>query len=105
MDWQALFEDEAACKARQTCRRLGVRELYFEPNPGTLQQWQERHGFYRPGLDRRVVFVAENPSDRRSDPPDFLIGDMSGWRCWDYTSQDRRFRGSSAETRLRKLPR
>lgn len=92
--WQELLLGEAACKASRTCPRLRIRELYFEPNPGTMGIWRDRYGFYETGIDCRVAFVCESPSDRRArgDQPDFRAGTASGWVCWNYTSQDRRFR-------------
>ena len=95
-DWNELIKAEAECKARGTCPRLAIRELYFEPNPGTRSHWFERYGFYGAGIDRRVMFVAESPSDRRhrADAADFEVNGLKGWRCWDYTAQDERFRAA-----------
>ncbi len=81
-DWTKLIEDIAACKARGTCRRLGVRKQFFEPNPHTLDQW--RHlGLYREGIDRRVVFVCVSPGDlierQRSR---FRVSGVNGCRGW-----------------------
>ena len=93
---QDLLQREAACKQGKTCPRLEVRELFFEPNHHTLSHWR-KHGtgpFYTNGIDRRLVFVAESPSNRRprSDAADFNVGGQRGWRCWDYTRQDANFR-------------
>lgn len=89
-----VLADEAKCKARPTCPRLGVREVFFEPNPGTLGRWQSEHQFYAAGIDPRVVFVCESPSDRRArdEPAHFTIEEQRGWICWNLTSQDARFR-------------
>jgi uracil-DNA glycosylase len=91
---KALLKQEAACKQRGTCSRLAIRELYFEPNHETLAHWANEYGFYKQGIDRRVVFIAESPSDRkgRADAPHFSVNGAKGWRCWDYTGQDKRFR-------------
>ena len=73
----------AACKAGGKCPRLAVRELFFEPNPRTLSVWQAKNGFYASGIDRRVVFVCESPSEvRRYTPPEFVVGGVEGYRCW-----------------------
>ncbi len=89
-----LIDNEARCKVARTCPRLEVRELFFEPNPFTIEAWRRNHGFYVQGIDRRVVFVCESPSDRRdrNDAADFEIAGQRGWVCWNYTAQDRRFR-------------
>ena len=89
-----VLADEAECKARETCPRLKIRELFFEPNPGTLGKWQEQRQFYREGIDQRLMFVCESPSQRK-DPgsdPDFAVNGQPGWICWNVTSQDARFR-------------
>lgn len=89
-----IIAAEARCKAVNTCERLTVRELFFEPNPYTLETWRREHGFYEAGIDTRVVFVCESPSDRRSrdDDPEFEVKGQKGWTCWNYTAQDKRFR-------------
>lgn len=76
------------------CPRLKIRELYFEPNPSTIGHWREKYGFYERGIDRRLVFVAESPSDSRdrSDAADFDVLGRRGWSCWDYTKKDDKFR-------------
>jgi len=85
-----LMDEIAACKAKRTCGNLGVTELYFEPNPKTLDAWRS-DGFYREGIDTRLMFLAERPSDRRGGRSDFEVNGQSGWRCWNTTVQDRRF--------------
>lgn len=92
--WKDLFHDVARCKVACTCPRLGIRELFFEPNPGTLGLWRSQHGFYRDGIDRRIVFVCESPSDRQppGSPGAFTVEGRHGLVCWNYTYQDDRFR-------------
>ena len=63
MSWPDIVAAEANCKRSGKCPRLGIRELFFEPNPYTLHVWQESHHFYEKGLDRRLVFLAERPVD------------------------------------------
>lgn len=91
-----LIIREARCKAAASCPRLTIRELFFEPNPFTIEKWQREHGCYRQGLDRRVVFICESPSDRRhrDDPADFKVRGVKGWQCWNTTPQDARFRSA-----------
>lgn len=93
-----ILHDEAACKRAETCPRLEIRHLFHEPNVHTLPVWNEEHGFYQDGLDRRVIFVCESPSDRRdrTDPPHFTVDGHPGWICWNLTWQDRRFREARA---------
>ncbi len=90
-----LLAAQAQCKKRETCPDLGLRRLFFEPNPGTLDSWRDKHGFYLKGIDRRIMFVCESPSDRRKegiDPKHFEVEGLPGWICWDFTAQDMRFR-------------
>jgi len=89
-----ILAAEAACKGSRTCPRLTIRELYFEPNRGTLQAWRDAHGFYSRGIDTRLMFVCESPSDRRdrAEPPHFDVDGQPGWICWNLTWQDARFR-------------
>lgn len=89
-----ILEDEAACKRARTCSRLEIRHLFHEPNEHTLPTWQREHAFYREGIDRRVVFVCESPSDRRdrTEKPHFVVDGQPGWICWNLTWQDKRFR-------------
>lgn len=96
--WDELLAAEGACKSSSNCTRLGVRELFFEPNPGTIAGWKQDRRLFCRGLDRRVVFIAERPSDRRprDSAADFFAGPQRGWRCWDFTSQDERFREGRA---------
>ena len=78
-----VFNDEARCKANRMCERLAVREYFFEPNDATLGVWVQRNGLYREGIDRRVVFVCESPSQiDKTQVPDFLVGGIAGYRCW-----------------------
>jgi hypothetical protein len=92
--WTDLFRDVALCKAAHTCSRLGVRSLFFEPNPQTIEVWRSQRGFYREGIDRRVVFVCESPSDRQptGSPGAFSVEQVEGLVCWNYTAQDGKFR-------------
>lgn len=89
-----IIAAEADCKRLETCQRLKIRELYFEPNDGTLERWRKDHGFYLDGIDRRLMFICESPSDRqhRTVPPHFEVNGQPGWTCWNLTSQDARFR-------------
>jgi len=90
---QQLLQNEARCKAACTCQRLTIRELFFEPNPHTVETWQSEHRFFEKGIDRRVVFICESPSDRRdrAEGEHFEVAGQKGWICWNLTGQDRRF--------------
>ena len=78
-----ILRDEARCKAAATCPRLPVRSRFHEPNVETLATWRERDGFYRNGIDRRVVFICESPSQTPDPPaPDFVVEGVAGYRCW-----------------------
>lgn len=80
---EELWNDVGRCKAAETCPRLVVRTYWFEPNPGTIDQWQ-REARFSPSIDRRVVFVCESPTTHAAGPPDFDVpaAKTSGWRCW-----------------------
>lgn len=43
------------------CKDLECRVFYFEPNKDTIKKWREKQKFYKKGIDRRVIFVAERP--------------------------------------------
>jgi hypothetical protein len=78
-----VFMNEARCKASRACARLDVREYFFEPNPATMDRWVQRNGLYRDGLDRRVVFVCESPSQvNKAGSPDFHVEGIDGYTCW-----------------------
>ncbi len=80
--WSALMEDVAACKAAETCPRLGVREYFSEPNPWTLDLWRS-DGLYVDGIDRRVIFICESPSHiEKQTPADFDYCGRPGYRAW-----------------------
>jgi hypothetical protein len=102
---RGLFWDVNRCKAsggqragtRAICDSLRFRTQYFEPNPATLGHWRDVHGFYKPDIDRRVLFVCESPKKQRERPEldndrcystrgftwESGSGTISGFRTWD----------------------
>lgn len=93
MKLEAVMRSEARCKAAETCPRLKIRELYFEPNPHTEVWWRKERGFYKKGVDRRVVFVAESPSGAWGNAKEahFTVAGQKGLRNWAATGRDERF--------------
>jgi uracil-DNA glycosylase family 4 len=61
-----------------TCKDLSCRAFYFEPNKCTIKKWQEKDGFYKKGIDRRVLFVLERPGPK----PEVKEEDISVKRCF-----------------------
>lgn len=114
MQFEELLTAVGECKARETCSHLQVRGNFFEPNPRTLTHWQGCHqdkfgeGFYKRGVDRRIMFVCESPSavtpsswgtkmnecdEERWSDGDFSVAGVTGFRPWDqYTRHAALFR-------------
>lgn len=77
-----ILADEGRCKAAGTCGRLTIRGHYHEPNASTIEQWRAE-GLYTNGIDRRVIFVCESPSDAaRGRPPEFFVQGVGSYRTW-----------------------
>jgi len=96
MSLEKIFKDIAFCKGKKTCPRLKVREGFFEPNPGSLRFWAtKREKYYLDGIDTRVIFVCDCPSNRRdrdSKGDFFAPGNIKGWIWWTAgTSQSKKF--------------
>jgi len=60
------------------CKDLECRVFYFEPNKDTIKKWREKEGFYKKGIDMRVLFVAERPGPT----PGLLPNDTKVQRCF-----------------------
>lgn len=81
-----LLREISACKGARTCPQLQVRSFYFEPNPETIEAWQQ-DGCYQGALDRRVVFVCESPGPSGSGYTSIDVR-----RCFKESGRDKRFK-------------
>jgi hypothetical protein len=84
-EFTELFFDVAACKLAagsrdgvgELCSDLRFRSQYLEPNPGTIEHWREEHHFYKPDIDRRVLFLCESPKNQ------LPRNDLGGNKCYE----------------------
>src|SRR4030042_4046714 len=68
------------------CKNLICRAFYFEPNKDTIKQWREEEGFYKKGIDRRVIFVGERPGQNN----EVSTNDAKVYPCFKVNDANRR---------------
>ena len=68
------------------CKDLTCRAFYFEPNWCTKREWREEEGFYKKGIDRRVIFVGERPGPNN----EVLPNDTEIYSCFKVNNANRR---------------
>jgi uracil-DNA glycosylase family 4 len=81
-----VLHDLRKCKKNKTCEGLTCRTFYFEPNEFTIKKWREEEGFYKKGIDRRVIFVGERPGPNN----EVLPNDTKVYPCFKVNDANRR---------------